>query len=54
LHERYSDRGLTVLEVPCNQLSGQEPGTAEEIAEFCSTTYGVTLPMTETVEVNGA
>jgi glutathione peroxidase len=54
LHERYSSRGLTVLGVPCNQFHGQEPGTHEEIAEFCSTTYGVTFPMTEKVEVNGA
>ena len=45
LHEQYTDRGLTVLGVPCNQFYGQEPGTAEEIAEFCSTTYGVTFPL---------
>jgi glutathione peroxidase len=43
-----------VLGVPCNQFKGQEPGTAEEIAEFCSATYGVTFPMTEKVDVNGA
>jgi glutathione peroxidase len=42
-----------VLGVPCNQFMGQEPGSAEEIAEFCSATYGVTFPMTEKVEVNG-
>jgi glutathione peroxidase len=53
LHERYADRGFSVLGVPCNQFGGQEPGTAEEIAEFCSATYGVTFPMTEKVEVNG-
>ncbi|MBV7696609.1 glutathione peroxidase [Streptomyces sp. TRM70350] len=53
LHERYADRGFTVLGVPCNQFLGQEPGSAEEIAEFCSATYGVTFPMTEKVEVNG-
>jgi glutathione peroxidase len=53
LHERYADRGFTVVGVPCNQFAGQEPGSAEEIAEFCSTTYGVTFPMTEKVEVNG-
>jgi glutathione peroxidase len=53
LHERYAGRGFTVLGVPCNQFAGQEPGTADEIAEFCSTTYGVTFPMTEKVEVNG-
>ncbi|MGY5050381.1 glutathione peroxidase [Streptomyces sp. 900105755] len=54
LQERYADQGFTVLGVPCNQFMGQEPGSAEEIAEFCSTTYGVTFPMTEKVEVNGA
>ena len=54
VHKRYADRGFTVLGVPCNQFAGQEPGSAEEIAEFCSTTYGVTFPMTEKVEVNGA
>lgn len=53
LHERYADQGFTVLGVPCNQFLGQEPGTSEEIAEFCSATYGVTFPMTEKVEVNG-
>lgn len=53
LHERYADRGFTVLGVPCNQFMGQEPGSSEEIAEFCSATYGVTFPMTEKVEVNG-
>jgi glutathione peroxidase len=42
-----------VLGVPCNQFMEQEPGTAEEIAEFCSATYGVSFPMTEKVEVNG-
>ncbi|MFC4946475.1 glutathione peroxidase [Pseudonocardia sp. GCM10023141] len=53
LQQRYGDRGLTVLGVPCNQFRGQEPGTAEEIQSFCSTTYGVTFPMTEKVDVNG-
>ncbi|WP_433824360.1 glutathione peroxidase [Actinoplanes sp. CA-015351] len=53
LQKRYADRGFTVLGVPCNQFAGQEPGTAEEISEFCSATYGVTFPMTEKVEVNG-
>ncbi|MFE6198052.1 glutathione peroxidase [Streptomyces sp. NPDC057838] len=53
LQERYAGRGFTVLGVPCNQFLGQEPGSAEEIAEFCSATYGVTFPMTEKVEVNG-
>ncbi|MFJ5266320.1 glutathione peroxidase [Streptomyces sp. NPDC088387] len=53
LQERYAERGFTVLGVPCNQFMGQEPGTADEIAEFCSATYGVTFPMTEKVDVNG-
>ena len=53
VHERFADRGFSVLGVPCNQFLGQEPGTADEIAEFCSSTYGVTFPLTEKVEVNG-
>ena len=54
LHEKYAGRGFTVVGVPCNQFGGQEPGSAEEIADFCSATYGVTFPMTEKVDVNGA
>lgn len=53
LQQRYADRGFTVLGVPSNQFAGQEPGTAEEIQTFCSTTYGTTFPMTEKLEVNG-
>ncbi|MFD8223302.1 glutathione peroxidase [Streptomyces massasporeus] len=53
LHEQYAGRGFSVLGVPCNQFLGQEPGSAGEIAEFCSATYGVTFPLTEKVEVNG-
>jgi glutathione peroxidase len=53
LQRTYGDRGFTVLGVPCNQFLGQEPGTAEEIQEFCSTTYGVTFPLMEKIEVNG-
>jgi glutathione peroxidase len=53
LHERYADRGFAVVGVPCNQFGQQEPGSSEEIAEFCSATYGVTFPMTEKVDVNG-
>jgi glutathione peroxidase len=53
LHEAYADQGFSVLGVPCNQFLGQEPGSAEEIATFCSTTYGVTFPLAEKVEVNG-
>jgi glutathione peroxidase len=53
LQETYGDEGFTVVGLPCNQFYGQEPGSAEEIAEFCSATYGVTFPMTEKIEVNG-
>ncbi|MFC9155799.1 glutathione peroxidase [Streptomyces bauhiniae] len=53
LQERFGGQGFTVLGVPCNQFMGQEPGSADEIAEFCSATYGVTFPLTEKVDVNG-
>jgi glutathione peroxidase len=53
LQKTYGERGFTVLGVPCNQFMGQEPGTPEEIQEFCSATYGTTFPMTEKLEVNG-
>ncbi len=53
VHEQYAGRRFTVVGIPCNQFGGQEPGTSEEIAEFCSATYGVTFPMTEKIEVNG-
>nr|WP_225725094.1 MULTISPECIES: glutathione peroxidase [unclassified Nocardia] len=53
LQQEYAARGFTVVGVPCNQFMGQEPGTSEEIAEFCSATYGVTFPLTEKSEVNG-
>src|SRR5258708_15876456 len=53
LQKRYADRGFSVLGFPCNQFAGQEPGTDEEIQTFCSTTYGVTFPMFEKIEVNG-
>ena len=53
LASEYADRGLTVIGIPCNQFMGQEPGTAEEIETFCSTTYGVTVPLLEKIEVNG-
>jgi glutathione peroxidase len=53
LQEKYAERGFTVVGLPCNQFMGQEPGSAEEIQEFCSATYGVTFPMTEKIEVNG-
>ncbi|MFE0118358.1 glutathione peroxidase [[Kitasatospora] papulosa] len=53
LQKQYADRGFTVLGVPCNQFAGQEPGTAEEIQTFCSTTYGVSFPLLEKIDVNG-
>jgi glutathione peroxidase len=53
LHEQYEDRGFSVVGFPCNQFMGQEPGTPEEIAEFCSSTYGVTFPLSEKIDVNG-
>ena len=53
LQKELAERGFTVLGFPCNQFMGQEPGTSEEIAQFCSATYGVTFPMFEKIEVNG-
>jgi len=53
LWETYRDRGLVVLGFPCNQFGAQEPGTAEEIGEFCSLNYGVSFPMFAKVDVNG-
>jgi glutathione peroxidase len=53
LQRTYGDRGFTVVGFPCNQFGGQEPGSAEEIETFCSTTYGVSFPMMEKIEVNG-
>jgi glutathione peroxidase len=53
LYERYRDRGLAVIGVPCNQFGEQEPGTAEEIAEFCQANFGVTFPLLAKTDVNG-
>jgi glutathione peroxidase len=53
LQERFADRGFSVVGFPCNQFGGQEPGSSDEITEFCSTNYGVTFPMFEKIEVNG-
>ncbi len=53
LQRRYGDQGFTVLGFPCNQFLGQEPGSTEEIQEFCSTTYGVTFPLADKTLVNG-
>ncbi|WP_455358238.1 glutathione peroxidase [Streptomyces sp. SYSU K21746] len=54
LQQKYAERGFTVLGVPCNQFGGQEPGSSEEIQTFCSVSYGVTFPLLEKTEVNGA
>lgn len=53
LQKQYGEKGFTVLGVPCNQFLGQEPGSAEEIQTFCSTSYGVTFPLLEKTDVNG-
>ena len=53
LQKQYGDQGFTVLGFPCNQFLGQEPGSNEEISDFCSTTYGVTFPLMDKVKVNG-
>ena len=53
LQKDYGDKGFSVVGFPSNQFLGQEPGTAEEIQEFCSTTYGVSFPLMEKIEVNG-
>lgn len=53
LYRAYKDRGLTILGFPCNQFGAQEPGNAEEIANFCSLTYDVTFPMLAKIDVNG-
>jgi glutathione peroxidase len=53
LQKSYGDKGFSVLGFPCNQFAGQEPGTSEEIAEFCSNTYGVSFPLFEKIDVNG-
>ncbi|HUZ85822.1 MAG TPA: glutathione peroxidase [Candidatus Baltobacterales bacterium] len=54
LHERYSARGFSVIGFPCNQFFGQEPGTAEQIQQFCSGNYGVTFPLYSKLDVKGA
>ena len=54
LHEKHGPKGFTVLGFPCNQFGAQEPGTPEQIQTFCSNSYGVTFPLTEKIEVNGA
>lgn len=54
VYEKYKDKGLVILGFPCNQFKQQEPGTNEQIKEFCTSTYGVTFPLFDKIEVNGA
>ena len=54
VHQKYQDKGFTVLGFPCNQFGGQEPGSNEQIKEFCSSKYSVTFPLFDKIEVNGA
>ena len=53
LYDRYAERGLSIVGVPCNQFGEQEPGTPDEIATFCSANYGVRFPLTAKLDVNG-
>jgi len=53
LYEKYKEQGLEILGMPCNQFGGQEPGTAEEIADFCRKNFGVTFPLAAKADVNG-
>ncbi len=53
IHEKYKDKGFSVLGFPCNQFAGQEPGTNEEIKQFCSSKYNVSFPLFDKLEVNG-
>lgn len=54
LYEAYHSQGLEVIGFPCNQFMGQEPGSDEEIQEFCQLNYGVSFPITQKVDVNGS
>ncbi len=54
LYEKYKDRGLVILGFPCNQFGAQEPGTSEQIQEFCQLNYGVKFPMFGKIDVNGS
>ena len=53
IHEKFKDKGFTVLGFPCNQFNGQEPGTNEQIKEFCSSKYNITFPLFDKIDVNG-
>jgi len=54
IYEKYKDKGLVVLGFPCNQFGSQEPGTNEQIQQFCTATYNVTFPLFDKLDVNGA
>ena len=54
LYRKYKDRGFEIMAFPCNQFGGQEPGSADEIAEFCKVNFGLSFPLMAKVEVNGA
>lgn len=54
LYQKYKDKGLVVIGFPCDQFAGQEPGSNEEIAEFCRLNHGVTFPLMSKIDVNGA
>jgi glutathione peroxidase len=54
LYRKYRDRGLMIFGFPCNQFGGQEPGSAKEIGAFCEAVHGVTFPLFQKIEVNGA
>jgi glutathione peroxidase len=54
IQKKYAERGFSIVGFPCNQFGGQEPGNAQEIRAFCTSSYGVTFPMMEKIEVNGA
>jgi glutathione peroxidase len=53
IYEKYKDKGFTILAFPCNQFMGQEPGTNEQIKQFCSEKYKVTFPLFDKIDVNG-
>ena len=54
IYDRYKDKGLEIVGVPCNQFGGQEPGSSEEIATFCKKNYGVSFPLLEKQDVKGS
>ena len=54
LYKKYHDQGFEIMAFPCNQFGGQEPGSADEIAEFCKVNFGLSFPLMAKVEVNGA